>query len=506
MANVRGHKAIDLGPFKGVYNRNDPDNTPLDHFEDAENLNAVGKSWETRAGVGISQSVGLPLENIARIYNFPTQTANTIIALVINDDGDGEIYHVVDPTTVFGPLLTITGMTDFAFIPYAGRGYISPFGTFQTGDIFIQKGLEDEFLYVYMGDGTAARKAAGAGPTNTPLTIANGAAGHTDAGLHIFATVYEYNSGYLSPPSQFTQFTTNPNLSVSFSGIQTTGDTNVVTVHIVATKVISSFNGNLEGYQFFFVPDASVPNGTLVKNNVSFFDLDLLEDASHLIDNYTEIPAGANLSLFHDRLVLGTTFDDISILLISAAGEPEAINQITGLQIMPLDGNPICWTQELRDILYAGKRSKTGSWADTGEEPSDWLYSDIDTGLGGPVHGVATVLDSGGANVDFLFVATFAGIMVFNGKYYIPELSYKISFPWESFDRNEFNRIQMVNIPTFKKLYVVTPDYRIWVGDYSEGMDYKKIKWMPLRLNVRVNCIAVVNIDTVIIGSPIFVD
>jgi len=28
-------------------------------------------------------------------------------------------------------------------------------------------------------------------------------------------------------------------------------------------------------------------------NNISFYDADLLDDASHLIDNYSTIPAGA---------------------------------------------------------------------------------------------------------------------------------------------------------------------------------------------------------------------
>src|SRR5215203_3487808 len=127
MAKVRGHKDSQLGPFKGVWDRDDPDNVPLDHFDDAENIIAVGKDWETRWGVGISQTVGVPLEDIRRLYNYPTQTANTLIVLVINEDDEGEIYHVVSPSVVFGPLLTIDGMTDFAFVPYAGRGYISPF-------------------------------------------------------------------------------------------------------------------------------------------------------------------------------------------------------------------------------------------------------------------------------------------------------------------------------------------------------------------------------------------
>jgi len=32
---------------------------------------------------------------------------------------------------------------------------------FQTGDFEYQKGMQTQFIYVYQGDGTAARKAAG---------------------------------------------------------------------------------------------------------------------------------------------------------------------------------------------------------------------------------------------------------------------------------------------------------------------------------------------------------
>ncbi len=47
----------------------------------------------------------------------------------------------------------------------------------------------NEYVYVYKGDGTTARRTGGAKPT-TNVTVANGVAGHTDAGVHIFGYVY----------------------------------------------------------------------------------------------------------------------------------------------------------------------------------------------------------------------------------------------------------------------------------------------------------------------------
>lgn len=500
---LRSHQPVVIENFKGLFQRGDPDECPIDHFTNAQNLQHIGNSITPRPGIGISQDVAAPILDIRRIYNYPTQTANTLIMLAINaSTGDGEIYHFVNPTTVF-LVLTIAGMTDFAFIPYAGRGYISPFDTFITGDINIQKGLQNEFLYVYAGDGTNARPAAGATPAGT-LTIANGAAGHTDPGRHVFGVVGETDSGFLSEPVALNSFVTSAAQSVSFGTVPIFSGAQWIKRHIVASHVIPSFNGDLTGYQLFFFADGEIPNNTdTFLNNVSFFDADLFDDASHLFDNFQTMPAGAALSIYHDRLCLSTTFNDISIVMVSAQGEPEAISEIDGLIIVPLDGNPITNHQELRDVFYVFKRAKTVSYVDNGEEPSSWPLTVVDNALGCPVHGIATVLDSGAASVDFLIVTTFAGIMIFNGRYIIPELSWKIQDLWFDQDRDAFKDIQIVNAPIQKWILIVLPDGRLLCGDYSNGMDPKNIRWEPWPFLMKINSIAIWNINTIIIGSPL---
>ena len=501
---LRGHEPIKLYKFNGLWQRGDVDSVPLDHFTACRNVTAIGDdAFGTRNGVGIHQTVEVPLEDVKRVYNYPTDDGNTLIVLVINNAGSGEIYHVVNENTIYGPLLTIAGMTDFAFLPYAGRGYISPFDTFDVGGLNLEKGLENEFLYVYMGDGTAARKAAGTALTGA-LTIANGAVGNTDAGFHLFAFVAETDSGYLTPPGAITGFTTAALSSVSFSTIPTSGSPTIVRRHLVATKVIASYNGNTTGYTFYFVAGGTIENNTAtVLNNISFFDADLLDDASHLFDNYAEIPAGAVLTLYHNRLVLAATFDDISIGIVSAIGEPEAISQITGIIVVPPDGNPITNAQELRDILFVTKRARTGSFVDNGDEPSFWPYAVVDNALGCPVHGIATVIDSGSSSVDYLIVCTYQGISLFNGRYIAPELSWKIEDLWRNQERNEFRKIQILNASIQKELYIILPDRRLLIGNYANGMDPKKIKWYPQFFIMGVNTIAVVNIDDIIIGADL---
>src|SRR6266853_789885 len=276
--SIRDHSGLPLEKFNGLWKRGDVDTTPRDHFSDCNNIDYIAQStFGTRPGIAISQDVLVPLSNIKRIYNYPTQSANTLIVLTYNyDTGYGSIHHVVDANTVYGPLLSIKGMTDFAFVPYAGRAYISPFSDYVNGDLTFQKGLANEFLYVYDGLGNRARKAAGSGLSGA-MTVANGAAGHTDPGQHIFGFVSQTVSGYNAPPTILTSFITAAASSVSFGSIPTSGDPNVVKRLLVATKVLPTFNGDLSGYQFIFVPNAIINNNTdTFLNNISFYNADLL--------------------------------------------------------------------------------------------------------------------------------------------------------------------------------------------------------------------------------------
>jgi len=618
---VRDHTEITLSTFNGYWNRGDVDTTPIDHFSDCNNIQFVGNSFKTRDGITISQNVAVPLFNIKRIYNYPTQNANTLLVLTW-DGTTGNIYHVVSSTLVYGPILTIVGMSDFAFVPYAGRAYISPFSatapildppntllatvqlgvgvdfgnhnyavTFVTaagettpsspvtvntfalnaqvnltsiptntnttitvtarniyrskanltallllhtladnttttwldtaadatlgvaaptvntvslGGALIDVGLSGQYLYVYAGDGTAARVAGGSGITGT-MTVANGIAGHTDPGLHIFGIVTQTLSGYNSPPGALVSFTTLATNSVSFGTIPTSGDPTVVKRLLVASKAIDptvfAASPNLTGYQLFFVPGAVINNNTdTFLNNISFYDADLLADASGLLDNYTSIPAGAVLSLYHERLIVAATATDISLMLISQPGDPETISQITGLIVAPLDGNPITNAQEMRDVLYVFKRSRTLAYADNGGDPSSWPQTVIDNALGTCVHGIATVLDSGSSSIDYLIVCTYQGVSQFNGKYVVPELSWKIEAFWKTMDRTKFDIIQIVNAPIQKNIYIVLPTRNMLIGNYANGMDSKNIRWSPWSFTMPVNSVAIQNISDIILG------
>lgn len=495
---MRDHTPITIDKFNGLWDRGDVEETPLDHFSDCENVQYFATSdFGNRDGLGRHQDVASPLSNILRIYNYPTSDGNTLLVLTAG----GNIYHVVDSTTVFGPILTIAAMTDFGCAVYAGRAYITPFTTEVIGALNYERGLQNEFLYVYKGDGTAARKAGGTTPTGT-LGVANGAAGFTDGGVHVFGVVFETDTGYLTPPGALVSFSTNDLFSLDFSSVPVSPDSFVVARHIVASKVIQNFNGDVNGYQLFFIPGATIPNnvGTTL-SSISFYDSSLLEDASHLSDNFAEIPAGVGLTVYHNRLCLFTTYEQTSVCYVSSEGEPEAFDQVDGILEIPPDGNYITNAAPLRDILYVFKRSKTVSYVDNGDVPSLWPLTEVDFAMGCGVHGIGTVLDSGSSNVDYLLIGTYRGIVMFNGSFILPELTWKISARWLGQDFKNKNRIiQILNDPVLQRIYYVTTNKEIMYGDYSNGFDPKNIRWAPWTFDVPVNSICLINISELILG------
>lgn len=631
---MRDHQPIVIEEFNGLWRRGDAESCPIDHFPDCNNLDYDESSFRWRDGLDTLLAQG----NVKRIYNYKLQTGESL--LILNTSGD--IYHAtnyngVNFTNVFGPILHVNGMTDFGFVAFNGRAYITPFTTEtnSNGENY-QRGLPNEFTYVYKGDGTAARKAAGNPPTNssdTPLvaynsdidgkidkgihvigvTFSDGVGGEStaigttvrpviyapggkqakldnlplggvgitqrniwatkaidpenwdasipytfyfvktitdnttvdgvilnfsdadlvtpfvagvlpnptsggitcrntnnegfcDAGLHIIGVVYETDTGYLTAPGPevlAVQTFVNEKRALIVENIPVSPDSFVVKRHLVATKAISSYNGDDDGYQLFFIPDGNIDDNVTTTKEVSFFDIDLLKDASHLLDNFAEIPAGVTLTTYKGRMVLTTTYTDISLIYLSAPGEPEAIDQVDGQLIMPPDGNPVTNAQEFREVLYTFKKTRTMGWSDNGDVPSTWKPIILDQGIGASVHGIANVLDSGGVNVDYVLVVDYSGIMIFDGSYTQPagELTWKINDFWKSIDRNDYGNIQIMNDSLNRRLYMTLPDKKMLYGQYQNGLTPKTIKWSPWSFDIETTTIALIDTDTLVIGS-----
>lgn len=624
---MRNHEPIPFEEFNGLYQRGDPESCPHDHFIDGENVQFIESGFETRDGLDTLIAKG----NILRMYNYKMQNGESLLAL----DTNGDIYHSLldGSNTIYGPILHVDDMTDFGFVAFAGRAYISPFKTFlDDNGVKYQKGIDGEFLYVYKGDGTSARKAAGNPPSNsddTPLVAFNspidglidkgihvfacsfsdgigdstalgptvlpviyapggkeaiinnipiGGVGITqrkiwatkaidpkdynplslptfflvktitdnttintivsfadtdlsvpfaagalpnptsggitaenssqdgfcDLGLHVIGVVYETDTGFLTAPGPevlAVQTFVNQNKAIHIKNIPVSPDSFVTKRHLVASYKIENYNGDDRGAQLFFIPDGTIDDNVTTEKIVSFYDLDLQEDASYLLDNFAEIPAGVTLTLYGGRLVLTTTFDDISLVHLSAPGEPEAIDQVDGHIIMTLDGLPITNAVEFRETLYTFKKTRTAAWSDNGDVPSTWKPTYLDQGIGASVHGIAQVLDSGGVNVEYILVVYLGGLYLFSGLYSEIPLSWKIENLWENIDRNEFANIQLMNDSLNKILYMTLPNKQMLIGDYKQGLNPKDIRWMKWRFDIATTTIALIGTDTLAIGA-----
>jgi hypothetical protein len=487
--SIRDHSPITIEEFNGLFRRGDFDSCPPDHFPDCENISFIQSGFKSRDGI----SPYLNIPNAVRVYTYPKQTGESLLVL----DSSGNIW---DSNFFPGaPILTIVGMTDFGFAPFDGRAYISP----SDGST----GL-DLALYVYLGTGAPARTAAGLAPTNADGALAaanSGTAGKIEAGIHIFGVVYETDTGFLTKigPGTLPTVTAPGSQKVNLTAIPVSGASYVTKRHIVATKLIQAafYTGDTRGYQFFFVPDGVIPDNTATTLTVDFFDSELIEDASYLLDVYELIPAGVGLGFYHNRLISWAEHDNPSVVRISDVGDPETIDTVDGLIIFPLDGRPITNCQEFRDVLYVFKSTKTNAWTDNGDFPATWPMTIIDQGIGTCLHGISTVLDSEGVNIEFIVLATFSGIYIFTGTYINPELSWKIFDFWKAIDKTTFSKIQTVNDTISKILYWVLPDGTMLIGDYSNGLGDKTIRWAPWNFSINIRGIAILNPETIILIS-----
>lgn len=494
---MRNHDPIVIEEFNGLWARGGTDSTPLDHWSDCNNVDFIESGFKTRDGINVREP-GIP--NVLKVYNYPKISSESLLIL----DTSGNIFDSAYPST---PILTISGMLDFGLAFFAGRAYISPSTTVH--------GMAGEFLYVYLGDGTVARKAGGAPPTNAEgalNTINAGAAGNVEPGYHIFGAVYETDTGFLTqigPDTLVALLAPGPN-KVDISAIPVSASPYVTKVHIVATRAIEPtiYNGDTRGYEFFFIPGAFVTNGTTTLT-VNFFDSELLDDASHLLDLYSEIPAGVGLTEYHGRLLLYTLEPNVAqnTILVSYPGEPEAFDQITGLIELEGDNQPITICRELRDVLYIFKYVKTFAINDNGDVPSSWNVIILDQGIGASLHGIASVLDTTGQNVDFLMVTNYAGMYLFNGTYTFPELSFKIADLWSSLlegtqQFGNFQRTEIYNDSILKRIYFITPDLNLMImADYQHGLDNKNIRWTKWTFDIQLNSICLTDFNTLIIGA-----
>jgi len=486
----------------GLWRRSDPDSCPNDHSPDCNNIQFIQGGFETRNGRNIYPiTAGTGVPNVLMVKNFPKIHNESLLLL----DDSGNIYDTGSPTPLT-PILSIPSpiFVDFGLVPFQGRAYISP-----ADD---KHGLDAEFVYVYLGDGTPARKAAGIPPVDADgaLTAANSAtAGNVESGIHIFGVVYETDTGFLTQigPDTLATVTADGTHKVDLSNIPVSPNSYVTKRHIVASRAIdpTTYTGDTRGYELFFVPDGVIEDNTTTTLTVNFFDVELLEDATHLLDILSEIPAGKHLTMYRSRLINSTqsSEEDQSNVLVSFPGEPEAFDAVTGIIQLATPGNArITTCQELRDVLYIFRDAETFATQDNGDDPSSWPITTVDQGLGCSVNGIAVSLDVGAINVDYLILVNFSGVFLFNGTFAFPELSWKIADIFQELEFVDFRNVEIYNDTILKRLYIILPDQQVLLlGDYQLGLNPDKLRWCPWTFDVEVTSMCLTNFNQLIIAS-----
>lgn len=437
---MRDHSPIEINDFNGLWNRGRFEAVPHDHCSDLLNIKFTQDGLDVRGGFQVVNSQ----TNVSRIWIYKVYGSADRILSLSYAAGTGTI---TDLTGLGTPILSIAGMTDFAAIEFGGRAYISP----SNGST----GLSGVGLYVYTGTGTATL-AAGSPTSGTFTVVQSATAGHIEVGVHVFSTVAETATGFLTIPG--------PTYAVGLDGshraditVLPTGPTGTVARWIIATKAIAAYDGNPLGYEFFFVK--RIANNTDVTANCDFYDIELVSSADYLFDQFTTIPSMSWLHLYHGRLIGGGEYSNPSVVRLSKPGFPESIDQVTGyITVDPANtSSPVINGQELRDALYLFKRTRTYTTTDNGAEPVNWQLITIDEGIGTDVHGIAAIADSGGVNIDKMFVADRSGLMYFNGVYTRPEMSWKVVDLWKKINQLYFWKVQVAHDPTIQRIYIAAP-------------------------------------------------
>jgi hypothetical protein len=461
------YQPFPIRDFKGLYVRGKTDSTPPDHLQDCNNIIFTENGIATRGGLTQFLATG----EVRRIHLYKRINEATRI-LILKPNG-----VLVDSIDISTPILTIPGMIDFSALNLYNRVYISPHDGI--------KGLPHEKVYVW--DGTTMRAAGGSQPVGLLVAANSTSSGNVEAGTHLFAVVYETSSGFLGRPGPALFATLEVpapgDKKVDLTGVPI-GPTGTVRRHIVATRAILDFDGNQYGQEMWFVPDGVIDNNVDTSITVNFYDSQLIEDAFYLLDVLEEIPAGLVLGTYKARMIVANFDNNQFLMRISVQNEPEVFSDLDGHMVVdPEEAGGITNIVEHRDLLGITKSLKSYVTSDNGDTPSTWDVIMLDKGFGTEVHGVSAILDSMGASSDRFFIAARGGLVMYDGSFHVPELSWKIEDIWRRINQPNFHKIEVEFDPINKHIYVLVPldgatePNTILFGDCNEGLDYEKIRW-----------------------------
>jgi hypothetical protein len=367
-----------------------------------------------------------------------------------------------------------------------GRFYFTPV---TTGGGYT--GSSGEFIYVYDPSLSAtARKIAGTKP-GAGMLAAAGAAGVIEPGKHVYAVSFITNTGFITKPGSHVALVTAAASTKTALTVIPTGGSFVVKRRLWMSKVVREHDGNLTTVPLFFIGD--INDNVTTTATLDAYDSQLISSADPYMDLLEEVPAGAFLTMFDDRLVSCGESANPYIVRISNQNEPEAFDSVDGLREINKYDNAafggVTTTRSLRGNLHCWKVDRTYVLKPNGLIPAEWEIEIIDTTLGASPESISEILGDSNPYNDLLLVGNPSGLYLYDGGYtnQLFPLSYNIEPLWRSNARDplDYNTGMKIRIdPQNFRLYAIMPQYLhssaesgIFYGDFSDGLSYDKIKW-----------------------------
>lgn len=490
-----GHIPITVEDWKGIYARGVTDTTPQGYFVDSLNVKFDEGDVFTRDG---STNI-LTATDIVRFFIYK-RLGETVRYIYLNTSG--QLFDSLYPDPIWTDVLFL----DFSLCNFNNRAYITPHNR--------TTGIAGKSILVYDGSGTARLAAC-----STPVGFTLGAAvsatsGNVEAGTHLLAVCFETSSGFISAPGpvSYAVLSCPGGFSIDLSSLPI-GPSGTVARRIVATQAIQDYNGNQNGYQFFLV--SSTDGGRIADNSsttatISFFDAELIADATYLFSTRATIPAGCAIMSYNGRMViLGINGDEHSAY-ISKPYDPEAMSTLTGfITVDPFEsGDGLRNAFVYRGNIVFCKPNRLYQTSDNQSDPVTWTTPvSIDQGTGAECFCVGTILDSKGQQSDRCFIADRSGMVIYEGYVRRPEGSWLIKNLWDRINKALFNLIQVAVDAENSEIFISVPlddatsISHILYGYYGDaygpyGFDQKLIKWSVWSTTPGVSCITV-DIDQV---------
>jgi len=417
---------------------------------------------------------------------------------------DGKVWKDQDNVT---PIFTLAAGSDICVLVHGTRIYFS--GTPVVGPASV---------WVYDATtGAAVRAAAGVKPLGTFTVAVSATVGNVEPGQHIYAVSYETATGYITKPNLYVSLTSPAVKKCTDLTVIPTGPAGTVARHILMSRVLKNWDGNLGNPELFFA--LRIADNTTVAlaglNAINKFDTELVSSADYLKDLVEELPRANSMCLYKSRAVHvgGASTNPVRL---SEPADVETFLATEGyLKQYPRDSN--VETQacaELNGVLYVFKSTASFATSDTGESPTRWPVANIHSALGCFTLGVAKVATGAVGGSKILLILNQAGIYIFDGAYHDIPISYKIGGKF--FDQVELAGSSIVGIVSLsdwsivvddinKLIYVFCPvttselnnyaNDQIFVGDYSRGLDWQATRWVSWSYKYMLQCMAQVPAD-----------